>query len=73
MPDRAHPLEGLLLTRPHVGNYGPEAGPTEACAVCEKPLTDPPPWTWPVPRDKHNVCSFDCALLLIESWILRPL
>ena len=71
--ERRHPLEGLPFTPPHVGNYGPEPGDAATCSVCEKVMPDPPPWDYPVPNTQFDVCSFRCALELIERWIYRAL
>jgi hypothetical protein len=61
------PLEGLRACSGSYGNVGPDAKPAVPCAVCGRPIADPPPEPrFPCQPPLVETCSFRCALRVFE-------
>jgi len=66
------PLDGLRASSGSHGNVGPDARASVPCAVCGRPIADPPPQ----PRRSGlqplvETCSFRCALAVFEDQLGR--
>jgi hypothetical protein len=61
------PLEGLRACSGSYGNVGPDAKAPVPCAVCGRPIADPPPEPrFPCQPPLVETCSFRCALTVFE-------